>query len=788
MSKARLKTMWEQIQPFGRDSPNYRVPKDRPTEIRLSELHDKQSCFSEPSIAETTRSSLVSSSQLEEHASLLKSQRIDRETSHDNEDNKSQIVDHRWIDGVYLCAKASALIMLLNLALITTAAGLSRKYDNSKFPTSAVFYRGNCTLCKRWDLALHIIINVLSTCILAASNNCMQALVAPTREEINKAHAQRRWLDIGNASMRNLIAAGRCRLVLWLCLLITATPFHLLYNSMVFQSSSINDYKVVIGPHDLNSQNIQGLTTPALEQCYDFQPVGDSPGISWNETVDLIAEGNYERLTTRQCLQIPNVVNQVDYRLIVALTEVLSVSDGGDAAILWTACSMAYGADDTYFGHAKLDKDVIGRPFAMQYEITYGIDTKCVDNLAVFFNNSAVFNNSTNYQLSGCLAIKAEEHCELLYSPPICIAIVLASLVKVIAMFLSARSSRSRSVPLLTIGDAVASFIEEPDPTTKGLCWISRTEVQGGDWETSEQKGARMGTWEGGRNQPVIYKSLSRCKFWLQAPSLKRWSMALIGCLSAIAAGSYFTVESGVTLDLAYYWQSGIGSNTYNVLEQTARFSVVACVVVANMPQLIVTMSYYCYNNILTSMTLAAEYSSYGATRKPLRVTWPVKGNGSKQRSTYWLSLPYAYSIPILVIYMVLHWLVSQSLFYFRMTVYTSSGKFANALTSCVAYSPLPIFLSLLVGSLMLAILLGLSLRRFKSEMPLAGSCSAVISAACHPPRDDSNAALGLVRWGETMTSPEWMMNQLGRAEERKGHCSFTSFDTERPSLFKLYA
>lgn len=88
----------------------------------------------------------------------------------------------------------------------------------------------------------------------------------------------------------------------------------------------------------------------------------------------------------------------------------------------------------------------------------------------------------------------------------------------------------------------------------------------------------------------------------------------------------------------------------------------------------------------------------------------------------------------------------------------------------------------------MLAILLGLSLRRFKSEMPLAGLCSAAISAACHPPKDDLNAALGLVKWGETMTSPEWMMDQSGGADDREGHCSFTSFDTERPSLYKLYA
>jgi hypothetical protein len=122
------------------------------------------------------------------------------------------------------------------------------------------------------------------------------------------------------------------------------------------------------------------------------------------------------------------------------------------------------------------------------------------------------------------------------------------------------------------------------------------------------------------------------------------------------------------------------------------------------------------------------------------------------------------------------------------MIVYTSRDEPRSNITSSVGYSPLPIFLSLVVGSIMLAVLLGLSLRRLKTEMPLVGMCSAGISAACHPPKDDLDAALGLVKWGETMTSPDWMMNQLGGTDDQKGHCSFTSFDSERPSLYKLYA
>lgn len=294
---------------------------------------------------------------------------------------------------------------------------------------------------------------------------------------------------------------------------------------MVFQSLSTNDYTVVLGPHDLDAQNIQSLTTPALEQCYAFHPAGEASGLYWNETVAIIAQGNYERLTTRQCLDITNVVNQVGYRSIIALTEKLSVSDGGDAAILWTQYTDVRGSNVNDISGMSLEKDVIGRQFARHYNSTHGTVTECVDNIAY---NAFHYGNGTHYPVNGCLAIKTEERCELLYSPPICIAMVLASLVKVVAMFLSARISRSRSAPLLTIGDAVASFLDKPDPTTEGLCWISRFEIERGDWKLSDQERADIGIWEVGRNQSVIYKSLSRRKFWFQAPSLRRWIATLI--------------------------------------------------------------------------------------------------------------------------------------------------------------------------------------------------------------------------------------------------------------------
>lgn len=42
--------------------------------------------------------------------------------------------------------------------------------------------------------------------------------------------------------------------------------------------------------------------------------------------------------------------------------------------------------------------------------------------------------------------------------------------------------------PLITMGDAVASFLERPDPYSQGLCLLSIHDVRKGDYETSTRK------------------------------------------------------------------------------------------------------------------------------------------------------------------------------------------------------------------------------------------------------------------------------------------------------------
>ena len=184
-------------------------------------------------------------------------------------------------------------------------------------------------------------------------------------------------------------------------------------------------------------------------------------------------------------------------------------------------------------------------------------------------------------------------------------------------------------------------------------------------------------------------------------------------------------------------------------------------------------------NGILTSMLLADELNGYAHQRKALRVTSPT----GKQRSTYRLHIPYAYGVPLLVVFGILHWLVSQSLFLARVDVYDTDGSVdVSESTSTCGYSLVAIFFVLIVLIIITWFVVMTGFRTFKAGMPLMGSCSGAISAACHPPEDDRDASELPFKWGVVGHKT------LDRTGEEVGHCTFTSFKVKPPVKGKLYA
>lgn len=131
-----------------------------------------------------------------------------------------------------------------------------------------------------------------------------------------------------------------------------------------------------------------------------------------------------------------------------------------------------------------------------------------------------------------------------------------------------------------------------------------------------------------------------------------------------------------INRSISYLWSLGFGIVTAESIISPSPWQALGpgglllTVLISNSPQLILSFLYLTYNSLFTCMLLAAEWRGYAHNRKALRVTSAT----GKQRSTYWLQLPYRYSVPLLVAFGILHSLVSQSIFLARVTVLDAAG------------------------------------------------------------------------------------------------------------------
>lgn len=193
------------------------IPQGRTQDhIELDQISVSRSSPS-PSILKTIRS-----------FTLLKSTSSLQGTPDEAQTDDTSEPRFEWVRGVVLSALGSSVIATLNIILSIAAIALSYSKFGGSSAGSRTLYVGNCSQSKTWATGLHLLINILSTLLLAASNYCMQCLSAPSRADVDRAHAKRRWLEIGTAGLRNLWYVNRRRKTLWFILLITSLPIHLM--------------------------------------------------------------------------------------------------------------------------------------------------------------------------------------------------------------------------------------------------------------------------------------------------------------------------------------------------------------------------------------------------------------------------------------------------------------------------------------------------------------------------------------------------------------------------------
>lgn len=216
---------------------------------------------------------------------------------------------------------------------------------------------------------------------------------------------------------------------------------------------------------------------------------------------------------------------------------------------------------------------------------------------------------------------------------------------------------------------------------------------------------------------------------------------------------------SGLGWGIADLWEHGLGkTNGFELLvgvwENGVYFDhFFQQLLLANAFQLIASFSYLFVNNILTRQFVAEQWTqllSFKA-KKPLRVSWPR----GLQRSSHMLSLPLRYFVTSMALCILLHWLISQSIFIVLTEGYipgVEAQRQPRRDASRIGYSTIRIVLSIITwGAMILGLVLHSAFRRYRhlpTYFPRMGTNSVAISAVCHRPLEDKEASLFPVSMG----------------------------------------
>ena len=106
------------------------------------------------------------------------------------------------------------------------------------------------------------------------------------------------------------------------------------------------------------------------------------------------------------------------------------------------------------------------------------IDTIGVDK--AWYYPIPIGNTDGNNSIEYCLSQKTLEHCQLQFSIDIMVVILVANFLKLLCLLYTIW--RVKSPTIVTVGDAISSFLQDPDHATIGQCTLSKLCVEDENW------------------------------------------------------------------------------------------------------------------------------------------------------------------------------------------------------------------------------------------------------------------------------------------------------------------
>lgn len=147
------------------------------------------------------------------------------------------------------------------------------------------------------------------------------------------------------------------------------------------------------------------------------------------------------------------------------------------------------------------------------------------------------------------------------------------------------------------------------DELTRGRCLSAKVDVDAGPlrWRLKESKSPNT-------KPPAIAYNGPLQRRWFAAASGKRWVVTMILCISALIVAAVLLGMGTFALTSNFPGQDpfsiGFGAvDSRTLIASGVPSSLVGAVLIANLPQAIVSFLYLTYNGLLTSMLLSHEWS-----------------------------------------------------------------------------------------------------------------------------------------------------------------------------------
>ena len=352
----------------------------------------------------------------------------------------------------------------------------------------------------------------------------MQILSAPTKKEIDGAHVKNRWLDIGVPSLRNLKAVATRKVIIWWLLGLSSIPLHLMYNSVFFSTIATNEYDFVFAYENFIEGGPQGLYHKA--QFPDIEDI-QAQAKTWDRLEPIACINSYatEFLNTRR-----NLVAVISPKTSLDGTPLRSGSGNGSVE---GVISNTFRFDnqkpntsdfynwicDTSDGNTRYGLD------ALEMGPSYPCSLK-VSKIRAHSDRW----RSNGWDIKYCLSEPVKGKCSLNFTLSIVVIVIICNVGKSLLMFLVAFGIKDN--PLITIGDAVDSFLNSNDPTTNEMCLISKDTIKTKECEhyhrglidfNEEAFSGKMGHSLSidGKADPIKYQP--SVKRWFNAASGPRW-------------------------------------------------------------------------------------------------------------------------------------------------------------------------------------------------------------------------------------------------------------------------